>query len=786
MPAGAIAARPGIDGQGRRFERVDVSKIDKSLIKAILADHDVNVIVEMRGPAAATVDVSRVGQVATAKRLKTHQDTLAGSIKKLGGTVQAKYQYAYNGIKVRIAGRSVAALAKLPGVEASTRVPTYTRDNVTACRSSAPRRCGRTSASPATARRSPSSTPASTTPTPTSAAPGTRPAYDDNDPTSSRPARSRPPRSSAAGTSSATTTTPTGDDGSRSRRPIRTRSTATATAPTSPARAAGFGVRRDGTTYTGPYNAHDLQRPRSAIGPGVAPQGHARRPQGLRLRRLAPTLTDALNWVADYNAPHADASTSSTCRSAPRSAATTTRTPSRRATRWSRPASSSSPRPATPARTPTSPARRPPRPGVIAVAASDTLPTFPGAVDRPRHGRRHLNAINQNAWPGLPVSGTLEVDRTTAGGGLSASAARRPTTATLPANTIAVIQRGVCAFVDKGAAAQAAGAIGVIVVNRDDIANPAELPTFIGYNPDDLRHPDDRHRPRRQGRAHRRRRRRPRRSAGRHRHQPDLQAARQLQRRAARATATAPPSRTSPPRRARSSRPLVGSGNKGTTLSRHLDGLAACRRRRRARPCRNPTWTPERGQGRDRRHRRSRPQAQPVQRPASPARAWSRRAGPSTPSPSRRRRTAPPSLSFGYDPSAGRVQRDPRRSRSTTPATRPITYNLAAASIVSLSPAIGHRPGPLQHGRRRHGAAHVGPARGEPVREPDPARRHRVGRPAQLRRRRSPPRPTTTPARAATASGSRSRAVPRARRTSSPRRSRPTRRPVASRAQPSR
>ena len=39
-------------------------------------------------------------------------------------------------------------------------------------------------------------------------------------------------------------------------------------------------------------------------------------------------------------------------------------------------------------------------------------------------------------------------------------------------------------FVDKGAAAEAAGAIGVIDINRDDIADPAELPTFIGYNPE--------------------------------------------------------------------------------------------------------------------------------------------------------------------------------------------------------------------------------------------------------------------------------------------------------------
>nr|MBA2380840.1 S8 family serine peptidase [Chloroflexota bacterium] len=55
---------------------------------------------------------------------------------------------------------------------------------------------------------------------------------------------------------------------------------------------------------------------------------------------------------------------------------------------------------------------------------------------------------------------------------------------TLPANTVVAIQRGVCPFVDKGAAAETAGAVGIIDINRDNIADPNELPTFIGYNPE--------------------------------------------------------------------------------------------------------------------------------------------------------------------------------------------------------------------------------------------------------------------------------------------------------------
>ena len=47
----------------------------------------------------------------------------------MGGTVEAKYQYAYNGIKVRVPSRKVAALATQPGVKAIHPVRTYTVDN---------------------------------------------------------------------------------------------------------------------------------------------------------------------------------------------------------------------------------------------------------------------------------------------------------------------------------------------------------------------------------------------------------------------------------------------------------------------------------------------------------------------------------------------------------------------------------------------------------------------------------------------------------------------------------
>src|SRR5262245_56644751 len=128
-PLGASAARPKPDGVGRRFERIDVSKVDNSLIRSLLADHSVNVIVEMRAPSATARGLGRIQTQAAARRIKSNQDALATSVRKMGGTVEAKYQYAYNVMKLRLPSRKVSALAKLPGVKAIHAVPTYSVDN---------------------------------------------------------------------------------------------------------------------------------------------------------------------------------------------------------------------------------------------------------------------------------------------------------------------------------------------------------------------------------------------------------------------------------------------------------------------------------------------------------------------------------------------------------------------------------------------------------------------------------------------------------------------------------
>ena len=78
--------------------------------------------------------------------------------------------------------------------------------------------------------------------------------------------------------------------------------------------------------------------------------------------------------------------------------------------------------------------------GEISVAAEDTLATFPGAVINFASAADITNANNQNAYPNLPVSGTLKVIYS-APGVVSLGCAEADY-GTLPPNTVVAIQRG--------------------------------------------------------------------------------------------------------------------------------------------------------------------------------------------------------------------------------------------------------------------------------------------------------------------------------------------------------
>jgi minor extracellular serine protease Vpr len=477
MPATAVAASP----PSRQFTRLDASKIDQKLVPAILANKPVTVMLQMKGAPATTRKVSKAQQVAVAKQLKVSQDAIKGRIAKAGGRVLGQYQYAYNGIKVRIAGRRIAALMALPGVIAVRGIATHTIDNVHSVPfTGAPQAwadlgvtgAGQTIAVIDTGIDYEHAN---------FGGPGTVDAFKANDPTVLDADSPFPTAKVIAGTDFAGDGyDASGDEGSPIPTPDPDPLDCFGHGSHVAGTAAGDGVLSTGETYSGPYDATTYATNSFAIGPGVAPQAKLVALKVFGCAGSTDLVVDALNWVGQYNATHADAidvvnmSLGSPFGRAdnPDAAATSALVDAGVVVVAS--AGNSGPS-AYITGSPASTTK------AISVAAEDTLATFPGAIIDFATAADITNANNQNAYPNLPVSGTLKVIKQTSGA-LSLGC-KKEDYGTLAPNTIVAIQRGTCAFVDKGAAAQAAGAIGIIDINRDDLG-PTDLPTFIGYNPE--------------------------------------------------------------------------------------------------------------------------------------------------------------------------------------------------------------------------------------------------------------------------------------------------------------
>ena len=108
--------------------------------------------------------------------------------------------------------------------------------------------------------------------------------------------------------------------------------------------------------------------------------------------------------------------------------------------------------------------------------------TFPGVTITA--GTLAIPGINANEHPNPTVSGTLKVIKDDPATPVNeAEGCSVAAFGTLPANTIAVVNRGTCARVAKAIFGQQAGAIAVIMVNNDVVFPPLEGP--ITSNPDD-------------------------------------------------------------------------------------------------------------------------------------------------------------------------------------------------------------------------------------------------------------------------------------------------------------
>ncbi len=101
-----------------------------------LSRQAVTVVVQLSGDPVAVQQETAGRKLSKSERnqakakLKGDQDALRSSIEKLGGTVLAGYQSAYNGVKVRIARDKADQLATLAGVKAVHPLQIMRPDNV--------------------------------------------------------------------------------------------------------------------------------------------------------------------------------------------------------------------------------------------------------------------------------------------------------------------------------------------------------------------------------------------------------------------------------------------------------------------------------------------------------------------------------------------------------------------------------------------------------------------------------------------------------------------------------
>ena len=479
VPATALA-----DSPTRHIQRAELAKIDPSF-RPYMADskRQVTVVLQLAAdPALAVAGLTKDQQRTRAGEIRTGQKALDGRITKAGGRVQARYQYAYNGIKVRATGSHIAALAAIPGVVAIRPLRTYELTNAnavpyvgapTAWQTGGATGAGETIAVIDTGIDYTHAD---------FGGKGTPEAYAKNDPTVIE-SGSFPTAKVIAGYDFAgngydadgkvgsATPVPDAD-------PLDCGNHGTHVSGT----AAGEGVTAAHGTFTGPYNKATLGDPAAfVVSPGVAPEAKLVALKVFGCDGTTNLVVDALEWVASYNASHADGiDVVNMSLGAPFGSNTD---PDAVATNAlvdtgvvvvasagnenSVPYITGAPAAATKA---------------ISVAALDAFPAVPMAtIDLPAGA--DISGNNQNAYPGLPVTGKLHV---VAGpnDGLSWGCTKADYDAD-SVGKIVVIRRGSCVFVDKGAAAQAAGAIGIIDVNRSGSdTTDSSLPTFIGYNPE--------------------------------------------------------------------------------------------------------------------------------------------------------------------------------------------------------------------------------------------------------------------------------------------------------------
>ncbi|HYO44299.1 MAG TPA: S8 family serine peptidase [Candidatus Limnocylindrales bacterium] len=477
--AGTLPALTFAAGPNRPTRHIDVSRIDPSIRPLVLQQEakTVNVILQLGGTPAFQPGLSRASMQTRASSLATAQKTVAAAAAKRGATVTARYQYVYNGLRVRTSSDKLAELAAIPGVVAVRPVRVYERTNGTGVpyvNAPATWTSGATGDGViiAVVDTGIDYTHANF------GGVGTTGAYSSDNRAIVEPGSFPTPKviggydfaGDAYGASAdggpALIPTPDPD-------PIDCGGHGSHVAGT----AAGYGVLADHSTYAGLYTTGTIAGNSWIIGPGVAPEAKLMSLKVFGCEGSTDVVTDALEWVGAYNATHVvgvdvvNMSLGSPfgTNTDPDAVATNNLV----AAGVTVVASAGNEGPVDYITGAPAVATK-----AISVAALDAVPTVPMAIID--NTGADLPALNQNASTALPVSGTLNVLET--GPSDVSIGCVAADYAGVTAGQIVAVKRGVCAFVEKAALAATAGAAAIIIINRDDVASDA-LPTFIGVDP---------------------------------------------------------------------------------------------------------------------------------------------------------------------------------------------------------------------------------------------------------------------------------------------------------------
>ena len=477
---GALASSDPVPG-APVYQAFDPGRISPQFRPAALRSAaDVTAVLQLAGTPVALVEAAQVrrGSALTEatrssvrRALRARQDALRPALAAAGARVIGQYQDAYNGIKVRVPGRNLVALAALPGVVRISPAPVYRLKNATSeAYTGVPKAWAQGAGVTGTGIKiavidtgidyyhadfDGSGDPADfaaddglTIGTP--AFPNAKVAGgfdfvgDDYDP---------------SGFGDTAIPKPDLD-------PLDCDGHGTHVAAT----AAGLGVNDDGSTYNGPYTAAALSRHAFRVAPGAAPGAQVYALRVFGCSGATDVLLEAIDWAVKNQMDVVNMSIGGTFGTADSPDAVAVENAVKAGVVVVAAAGNEGPG----AYTVASPGVAP---GAISVGAVDALRTLPGATIALTMGP--VLAINANRSDTFPITGRLLVLRDASGGiGLGCDESEY---AAVQPGDIVVTQRGDCPRTDRPNLGEAAGAAAVVMVNAGSATG---LPPFEGPIPD--------------------------------------------------------------------------------------------------------------------------------------------------------------------------------------------------------------------------------------------------------------------------------------------------------------